>query len=86
MTKYREILRLSSMGISQQNIAYSCGVSKKTVNKVLKRAREMDISWPLDVNQTDAVLAEKLFPSQQKDEPAGTKRKPDILITPEPCS
>ena len=77
MTKYREILRLSSMGISQQNIAYSCGVSKKTVNKVLKRAREMDISWPLDVNQTDAVLAEKLFPSQQKDESAGTKRKPD---------
>ena len=36
MTKYREILRLHSMNLSQVNIAASCGVSKKTVNKVLK--------------------------------------------------
>ena len=40
MTKYREILRLSDLGISQANIAYSCNVSKKTVCKVLKAARE----------------------------------------------
>ena len=39
MTKYREILRLSNLGLSQQNIADSCGVSKKTVNRVLKRAK-----------------------------------------------
>ena len=31
MTKYREILRLASLGRSQQNIADSSGVSKKTV-------------------------------------------------------
>ena len=43
MTKYREILRLSSLGLSQQNIADSCGVSKKTVNRVLKRAKELSI-------------------------------------------
>ncbi len=77
MTKYREILRLSSLGISQQNIAYSCGVSKKTVNKVLKRANEMSISWPLDKTMTDAVLAEKMFPSRQKDGSSSTKRMPD---------
>lgn len=47
MTKYREILRLASLGLSQQSIADRCGVSKKTVNRVLKRAKEMDISWPL---------------------------------------
>lgn len=57
MTKYREILRLASLGLSQQSIADSCGVSKKTVNRVLKRAKEMDICWPLDANETDAVLA-----------------------------
>ena len=39
MTKYREILRLSNLGLSQQNIADSCGVSKKTVNRVLKKAK-----------------------------------------------
>lgn len=40
MTKYREILRLSSLKLSQQSIADSCRVSKKTVNSVLKKARE----------------------------------------------
>ena len=42
MTKYREILRLKSLGLSQQSIADSCNVSKKTVNRVLKRAKELD--------------------------------------------
>lgn len=76
MTKYREILRLSSLGISQQNIANSCNVSKKTVNRVLKRAKELNVSWPLDVNDTDAVLAEKFFPSVKT--VASNKRMPDF--------
>ena len=40
MTKYREIIRLaqSNLKLSQQKIAFSCGVSKKTVNKALKFA------------------------------------------------
>ena len=75
MTKYREILRLRSLGLSQQNIADSCNVSKKTVNRVLKRARELDISWPLDENDTDAVLAEKFFPSANQ--VTSNKRTPD---------
>ncbi len=53
MTKYREILRLYSLGISQDRIASSCNVSKKTVNRVLKRADELNVSWPLDENETD---------------------------------
>ena len=77
MTKYREILRLSNLGLSQQNIADSCGVSKKTVNRVLKKAKELNIFWPLDANDTDAVLAEKLFPSASKPV-ASNKRMPDF--------
>lgn len=61
MTKYREILRLFSLGISQKNIAYSCNVSKTTVNQVIKRAKEKNLSWPLDDSQTDGVLSELLF-------------------------
>ena len=75
MTKYREILRLKSLNLSQQNIADSCNVSKKTVNRVLKRAAELDISWPLDENDTDAVLAEKFFPSAKQ--VTSHKRMPD---------
>ena len=77
MTKYREILRLSSLGLSQQSIADSCGVSKKTVNRVLKRAKEMEISWPLDPNDTDAVLADKLFPPAATQN-ASNKKMPDF--------
>ena len=55
MTKYREILRLKSLNLSQQNIANSCNVSKKTVNRVLRRAEELGISWPLAENDTDMM-------------------------------
>ena len=77
MTNYREILRLASLGLSQQNIADSSGVSKKTVNRVLKRARELDIFWPIEPDETDAVLADKLFPSTLK-QVSSTKRMPDF--------
>lgn len=75
MTKYREILRLSSLNLSQQNIADGCNVSKKTVNRVLKRAKELGISWPLDANETDAVLAEKFSLSAKQVKT--NKRMPD---------
>ncbi len=74
MTKYREILRLQSLGFSQQNIAYSSNVSKKTVNRVINRSKELNISWPLDDNQTDAVLEQILFPSH----PSSKSKMPDF--------
>lgn len=77
MTKYREILRLDSLNLSQSNIALSCGVSKKTVNKVLKAARERGVSWPLDANQTDAVLEQLLFPKDDDAHAQSNRRMPD---------
>ena len=76
MTKYREILRLSDMGLSQMSIAVSCGASKKTVSKVLKAAREKGIAWPLDKSYTDAVLEQTLFPKEQQ--PHTPRRMPDF--------
>jgi transposase len=76
MTKYREILRLHHLGFSQQNIAYSCSVSKKTVNRVINKAKELNISWPLANDQTDAVLEGVLFPSIKK--ASSNKRMPDL--------
>ncbi len=76
MPQYGEILRLHSMNLSQTNIAVSCGASKKTVNKVLKAAKENGISWPLDDSMTDAVLDKKLFPDAPK--VSTTKQMPDF--------
>ena len=60
MTKYREILRLSSLGFSNRDIALSVPCSKNTVSKVLKMAQELKLCWPLQDNQIDEAL-EKLF-------------------------
>ena len=61
MTRYREILRLNSLGFSERNIALSCGVSRNTVSKVLDRAEELKIKWPLDHDMTDGILDEMFF-------------------------
>lgn len=77
MTKYREILRLASLGLSQQSIADSCNASKKTVNRVLKRAKELQLYWPLEETKTDSVIAEKLFPSAPG-KVSSSKKLPDF--------
>ncbi len=76
MTQYREILRLTAMGLSQRNILDSVGCSQKTVVKVQRRARELKLSLPLNDDMTDAALEETLFPKAPKVSP--TKRMPDF--------
>jgi transposase len=66
MTAYREIIRLTSLGFTQRNIMQSCGVAQKTVVRVQHRAKECNISWPLDENTTDEVLEKVLFPQQRE--------------------
>ena len=76
MTKYREILRLLSNQLKTDEIVHACNVSKKTVIKVKKRARELEISWPLDADMTDEKLETIMFPKPEKS--VSTKRMPDI--------
>lgn len=65
---YREIIRLHAEELSQNEIARSCGSSKKTVNRVLKLAKEHNINWPLPAEQTNAELA-KIFAAPPKASP-----------------
>lgn len=62
MTEYREILRLYSQGVSQRVIAESLSCSRNTVAKVLQRAKELSIAWPLTPETTDAVLDKLFYP------------------------
>jgi transposase len=75
MIKYREILRLKSLGVSERNIALSCSCSRNTISRVTKKAQDLDIGWPLDNTQTNAVLHGKLFPETKAKE---SKRQPDF--------
>ena len=69
------IIRLTGLGFSQRNIMASCGVSQKTVVKVQKRARELNISWPLDESMTDTELQKLMFSKESK--VSANKRIPD---------
>jgi transposase len=61
MTKYREILRLHSQGISNRDIAVSLECSRNTVRSVLERAKETEVHWPLPDSMSDRVVEETLF-------------------------
>ena len=62
MIRYREILRLHSQGISKTAIARSCECSRNTVARVVQRAEEIGIVWPLDLELSDAKLQKLLLP------------------------
>lgn len=66
MTKYREIIRLTSLGFSQRDIMASCGIAQKTVVKVQKRAKELSLTWPLDESMTDIELQKLMFSHESK--------------------
>ena len=53
MTNYREILRLSSLGLNNTQIAQSCACSRTTVIQTLRLAREKGLSNPLPEGMSD---------------------------------
>lgn len=62
MTKYKEILRLHSLGLNNTRISESCGCARSTVITTLQRAKENNISW-LDIrNNSEQEVSQKLFP------------------------
>ena len=66
MVSYREILRLSALGISQRSIAGSTGCSKTTVQEVQKRARAAGLAWPLSEDFTDEAIRARIYPPQDR--------------------
>ena len=72
--KYREILRLKDLGISERNIALSCNISRNTVSKVLKKSDELNVTWKNSGAKTEAEVRNLLFP---REETHSGKRLPD---------
>ena len=75
MTNYREILKLNSLGFSERSITLSYSTSRNTVSKVLDRAEELKIKWPLVHDMIDDILNEMFFP---KEKSVTNKRMPDF--------
>ena len=62
MTNHKEILRLKSLGLSNTEVASSCGCGRNTVTRVLQRAAEAGLTWTSARGMTEAEISEKLFP------------------------
>jgi len=74
MVKYREILRLRSLGYSQRQIAASVQNAKDTVGNVFRSADEHNLTRPLDAEMTDHALQTLFYP--ERDTQSGRK-EPD---------
>lgn len=59
----REILRMASKNISQRSMASSLSCSRHYIAKVLLRAKELNLSWPLPADMSDPMLVALLFPT-----------------------
>jgi len=62
MTNYREILRLSSLGINNKQIAESMGIARQTVITAVQRAMAHELDWQTVEPLSDQELAARLFP------------------------
>jgi len=64
MTNYREILRLSSLGINNKQIAEGMGIARQTVITALQRAAAQGLDWTAAEPLSDRELAARLFPQR----------------------
>ena len=64
MVKYREILRLKSLGYSQRQIATSVQNARDTVSEVIKLAEMYGLAWPLDESMTDPAIQKLFYPER----------------------
>lgn len=64
MVNYREILRLTSLGYSQRQIAASVHSSRSTISEVQALARKVGLTFPLDDSITNEVLLKTFYPER----------------------
>ena len=67
-TRYREILRLHSLGSPIGEIAAAAGCHRNTAKRVISKAEAAGLEWPLPAEIGDRQLSLILYPDE-KDRP-----------------
>ena len=63
MRKIRDVMRLRySGGLSVRQISRSTKISVGSIQKLLTKAKELDVSWPLPEAMNDSQLARLFYP------------------------
>ena len=80
MRKINEVLRLKwAQGLSNRQIARTCGIARPTVGEYLRRAAEAGLAWPLPSGLDEAALEQQLFPPPPS-LPAQARGVPDFSV------
>jgi IS30 family transposase len=75
LRKIREVLRLKhEVGLSNRAIARACRVSNSTVGEYLRRAKLVDLNWPLPEDLSEEALYQRLFGEKPTSSQSGARR------------
>lgn len=82
MRIFKEVLRLKfDSGLSQRQIAISCGVAQSSVGLYLSRFNASGLGWPLPHDLTEEALEARLFPAgRTPDRRIADKALPDFAF------
>ena len=76
--KLEELLRLKfAAGLSNRQIAKSCGVARSTVAQYLHRAKQAGIGWPLPEGVSEAALEQRMSPTTRQRPPNAQRPTPE---------
>jgi transposase len=78
MRKLKEVLRLNSLGLKQQQIARSCLIAQSTVHQYLKAAAAAGVRWPLPPDWDDRRLEEAVSGAPRPMQVWRKSEKPDF--------
>ena len=65
MRKIKEVLRLQALGLKQEQIARSCGISQSTVSEYQGAATAAGINWEQIADWNELRIQQELFPQSQ---------------------
>lgn len=68
MVRNREILRLTTKGLSHRTVAQSVGCAPSTARAVVARCRRAGVKWPLPDEMDDAAIRARIYPSGKRGE------------------
>jgi transposase len=77
MRKFKEVLRLHSLGLAQRQIAQSCSIGQSTVSEYLQAAAAAQLSWP-EVAGWDERRLESVLPKAPAASARGRAPAPDF--------
>lgn len=78
MRKIKEVLRLHSLGLKQQQIAASCSIAQSTVSEYLQATQTAGLSWPQIAGLDERELTVRLFPERAAPLQRGHYPPPDF--------